>query len=107
MRGSATHAAIASAVNHTVKLPRWRRLAQAGIVSEPVRHPALLARNVMAAVLVQLEGQDGHPEFGRVIPYVTRPFTTTARSMHHANIDGFHTSITSVRRRYRSTSLVF
>ena len=38
----------------------------------------------MAAVLVQLEGQDGHPEFGRMIPYVTRPFSTTARSMHHA-----------------------
>ena len=27
VRGSATHAAIASSVNHTVKLPRWRKLA--------------------------------------------------------------------------------
>jgi len=27
VRGSAAHAAIASSVNHTVKLPRWRRLA--------------------------------------------------------------------------------
>ena len=26
-RGSAAQAAIASSVNHTVKLPRWRRLA--------------------------------------------------------------------------------
>ena len=27
VRGSAAHAATASSVNHTVKLPRWRRLA--------------------------------------------------------------------------------
>jgi hypothetical protein len=27
VRGSASHAASASSVNHTVKLPRWRKLA--------------------------------------------------------------------------------
>ena len=27
-------------------------------------------------------------EFGRVIPYVTRYPSTTARSMHHANLGG-------------------
>jgi len=39
---------------------------------------------VMAAVLVQLERQDGHPGFGRVISYVTLRLSTNARSMHHA-----------------------
>ena len=60
-------------------------LAQAGVIGWPVRHPVLLPWDVMAAVLVQLEWQDGHPEFGRVIPYVTRRLSTTAQSMHHAN----------------------
>ncbi len=41
-----------------------------------------LARNVVTAVLVQLERHNGHPEFGRVIPYVTLHLSTTARSMH-------------------------
>jgi len=40
----------------------------------------------MAAVLVQLEWQEGRPEFGRVIPYVTLRLSTTARSMHHAGL---------------------
>jgi len=39
---------------------------------------------MVAAVLVQLEWQDGHPEFGRVIPYVTLRLSTNIRSMHHA-----------------------
>jgi len=38
----------------------------------------------MPAVLIQLERQNGHPEFGRAIPYVTLRLNTTARSMHHA-----------------------
>ncbi len=36
-------------------------LAQAGIVDRPVRHLVPLPRNVVTAVLVQLERQDGHP----------------------------------------------
>ncbi len=43
-------------------------LAQAGVVSGPVRHPVLLARDVVTAVLVQLERQDGHPELRRRSP---------------------------------------
>jgi len=60
-------------------------LAQASVVGRPVRHLVLLARDVVTAVLVQLERQDGHPELGRAIPYVTQRLSTTARSMHHAN----------------------
>ena len=48
----------------------------------------MLARDVVAAVLVQLEGQDGHPVFGRAIPYVTLCLSTTTRSMHHATERG-------------------
>ena len=62
VRGSAAQAAIASSVNHTVGLPR----------------------DVMAAVLVQLERHSGHPEFGRVIRNDTLRLNTTARSIHHA-----------------------
>jgi len=32
---------------------------------------------VVTAVLVQLERQDGHPELGRPIPYVTQRLSTT------------------------------
>jgi hypothetical protein len=40
----------------------------------------------VAVVLVSLERQEGHPEFGRVIPCVTLRLNTTARSMHHADL---------------------
>jgi len=61
-------------------------LAQAGVVSRPaaeqrsqrVRHPVPLARDVVTAVLVQLERQNGHPELRRPIPYVTQRLSTTA-----------------------------
>jgi len=78
VRGSAAHSEIASSVNHTVTLP------QAGVVGWPVRYLAPLPRNMMAAVLVQLEWHSGHPEFGRIIPYATLRLSTTFRSMHHA-----------------------
>jgi len=42
----------------------------------------------VAAVLVQLEWQDGHPEIGRAIPYVSLRLSTTAQSMHHAGLRG-------------------
>jgi len=58
-------------------------LTQAGIVGRPVRHLALL-RDVVTAVLVQLEWQDGHPELEEAIPYATQRLSTTARSLHHA-----------------------
>jgi len=45
----------------------------------------LLPWDVVPAVLVQLEWQNGHPEFGKAIPYVTLRLSTTARSMHHAS----------------------
>ncbi len=62
-------------------------LAQAGVVGRPaaeqrsqrVRHLAPLARNVVTAVLVQLERQNGHPGLGRAIPYVTQRLSTTHR----------------------------
>jgi len=53
-------------------------LAQAGVVGGPVRHPAALLRDVVAAVLVQFEWQDGHPEIGRATPYVSLHLSTTA-----------------------------
>ncbi len=59
-------------------------LTQAGVISRPVRHLVPLARNVVTAVLVQLERHDGHPAFGRATPYVTQRLSTTARSVHHA-----------------------
>ncbi len=52
-------------------------LAQAGVVGRPVRHLVLLARDVVTAVLVPLERQDGHPGLGRAIPYVTQRLSTT------------------------------
>ncbi len=36
-----------------------------------------------AAVLVHLERHNGHPEFGRAIPYVDLPLSTTCPSVHH------------------------
>src|SRR5215212_6578986 len=39
-------------------------LAEAGVVLAPVRHLALLPGNMVAAVLVQLEGHTGHPRAG-------------------------------------------
>src|SRR3954451_19046432 len=39
-------------------------LAEAGVVLAPVRYPALLPGNTVAAVLVQLEGHAGHPGAG-------------------------------------------
>ncbi len=43
-----------------------------------------LARDVVTAVLVQLERQDGHPGLEKAIPYVTQRLSTTTRSVHHA-----------------------
>jgi len=59
----------------------------------------------VAAVLVQLEWQDGHPEFGRVIPYVTLRLSTNIRSMHHAG-DGAHPAIAMAHRRAWSLSVM-
>src|SRR3954451_23443297 len=46
-------------------------LTQAGVIRRPVRHLTLLARDVVAAGLVQLEGQGKHPrsEEGAVLPH--------------------------------------
>src|SRR3954447_19592636 len=65
-------------------LPRLDRLArephrqaaapaQALVVLPPVRDPALLFRDVMAAVLVQLEGQGGHPGGSRRAALLLQP----------------------------------
>ena len=59
-------------------------LAQAGVVGLPVGRLALLAWEVVAVILVQLERQVGHPEFARAIPYVAPLLNNTTRSMHHA-----------------------
>src|SRR3954470_23143000 len=61
-------------------------LAQAGVIRRPVRHLAPLSRNVVAAGLVQLEGQGGHPrsEEGRR-PTPPRPqHQPPSRSVHHS-----------------------
>src|SRR3954447_23798815 len=46
-------------------------LAQAGVISRPVRDLMFLPRNMVAAGLFQLERQDGHPtsEGGAVLPH--------------------------------------
>ena len=54
---------------------------QTGVVGWPVGHLAPLVLEKVAAILVQLEGQEGRPEFGNMTPYVTLCFST-ARSMH-------------------------
>src|SRR3954464_14173152 len=61
-------------------------LAQAGVIGRPVRDPVALSRNVVAAGLVQLEGQGGHPrsEEGRR-PTPPRPqHQPPSRSVHHS-----------------------
>jgi len=55
----------------------------------------LLARDVVTAVLVQLERQNGHPGLEEAIPYVTQRISATARSMHHARFRG-------IRPRFRA-----
>jgi len=62
------------------------RIARGEYQGWPVCHLVLLPRDVVAGVLVQLEGQEGHPVFGRVIPYVTLCLSTTAQPMHHARV---------------------
>src|SRR3954465_1699286 len=47
--------------------------AQPLVVIAPVRDPALLFRDVMAAVLVQLEGQGGHPGVSRRAALLLQP----------------------------------
>src|SRR4051794_15450841 len=61
VRRSASHASTASSENQTVKLPRRRRLSSYSRQFAPVRDLALLLRDVVASVLVQLERQGGHP----------------------------------------------
>src|SRR3954468_6443604 len=65
-------------------------LTQAGVIRRPVRHLTLLARDVVAAGLVQLEGQGKHPrsEEGAVLPHPALstnhpadPCTTAARAV--------------------------
>ncbi|HEY0205478.1 MAG TPA: NAD(P)-dependent oxidoreductase, partial [Acetobacteraceae bacterium] len=46
--------------------------------------PVPLARDATTAILVQLERQDGRPEMGKTVPYVTQRLRTIARSLHHA-----------------------
>ena len=60
-------------------------------VRRPVRHLVRLSRDVVAAVLVQLEGQGGHPGAAR-----EQSLTTPAayhqpadRSVHHADPSAF------------------
>jgi len=48
-------------------------LAQARLVGGPVRHPVPLPRDVMAAVLVQLEGHSTHPGIRRGGALLRRP----------------------------------
>ncbi len=61
----------------------------------------LLPRNVAAAVLVQLERQNGHPGLEEAIPYVTQRLSTTARSVHHAKD---RTSVSQARPPLSSSS---
>ena len=44
---------MASSVNQTVRLPRWRR---AGVVLGPVRHPVPLLRDAVTASGIGFEG---------------------------------------------------
>src|SRR5829696_8012818 len=53
-------------------------LAQAGVVGRPVRDLALLSRDVVAAVLVQLERHDRHPGAGKgALSYATQLLSTS------------------------------
>lgn len=65
MRGSARQPSIASSVNHTVKLPRWRKLAS---YSRQFVTLVLLFGDMVAVILVQLERQDGCPGSGQGEP---------------------------------------
>ena len=79
VRGSAAHASIASAVNQTVRLPRWRRLAS---YAGQFVTLCCLPRDVVAAVLVQLEGQGGYPGSAEgALPYATQ-LPSTNRPIH-------------------------
>ena len=62
-------------------------LAQAGFIGRPVRDLVLLAWDVVAAILVQLEGHGGYSSSGGVNPsYVRTVPATTGRSVHHADL---------------------
>src|SRR5215212_866219 len=53
-------------------------LTQAGVVGRPVRDLAPLSRDVVAAVLVQLERHDRHPGAGkRALSYATQLLSTS------------------------------
>src|SRR5215218_3638489 len=58
-------------------------LAQAGVVLTPVRYPALLLGDMVAAVLVQLEGHAGHPGAGEGSSCYSGP-PSSATSWIHA-----------------------
>ena len=62
VRGSAAHASIASSREPDRQAAT---LPQAGVIRWPVRDLVRLSRDVVAAVLVQLEGQGGHPGSAR------------------------------------------
>ena len=65
VRGAARQAAIASSLNHTRQAAP---LAQTGVIRRPVRHLALLLRDVVATNSVGFERQRGSPiRMGRLL----------------------------------------
>jgi Cd2+/Zn2+-exporting ATPase len=80
---------LAAAVENGSSHPLGRAIlerAEAGVVVRPVRHLVSLARDMVATVLVQLEGHGGYPggqERGRPPTPLSFP-APTGRSMHHA-----------------------
>ena len=62
-------------IPHQHRLPSGCRAGAGGVILTPVRDLALLLGNVVTAVLVQLEGQGGHPGIreGAIRPQRQRP----------------------------------
>src|SRR5690349_7155547 len=61
-------------------------LPQAGVIRRPVRDLVRLSRDAVAAVLVQLEGQGGHPGSAREhSPTAPGTLQPEDRSVHHAD----------------------
>src|SRR3954463_8259133 len=69
-RGGTTTSASGWRRARSAKTPSWARPL---VLPPPVRDPALLLRDVAAAVLVQLEGQGGHPGVSRGAAQLLQP----------------------------------
>jgi hypothetical protein len=79
VRGAARQAAMASSLNHG----QTAALAQGSIVCRPIREFVLLLRDVMAAILVQLERHAGYPRSGEgQTSYAPRFRALSAGSVH-------------------------